>query len=339
MHAVDVVEVTDVAQLVQFVVADGLHPHMALDIREVRRGRSDRGQARSRERDLGRRNKLIDDVRAAGLCALRKDLRQVVLLFLLMIEMVDRIGVIPVDPEIVRRGLKMRKTQHRLLGVSIALRIRILRHAPDTLYGRVVVYILFHHIHIRSGLGHRDVDHLDAEILGDPEMAVIAGHRAQEFQALLPAPGIASHHAMRHGAGYIVKNDVQRGVAEDQHVLRLHLGHFPHKALRLRDTAEDPVIAAVGAGLVEHAVASVQRVHKPVREVQLFAAGLAARHIQRKVLVLGLLKPARHAFPFDMQFLSRHFRICFHFESSRVHNQSYYIPLCAYRQIFCKLAE
>ena len=43
--------------------------------------------------------------------------------------------------------------------------------------GRIIVYIFFYQIHIRSVLIHRNVNHLNSKVFGNLKMSVISGHR------------------------------------------------------------------------------------------------------------------------------------------------------------------
>ena len=111
-------------------------------------------------------------------------------------------------------------------------------------------------------------------------MPVIAGHRAEEFHLVQFTPGRASADAVCVRAGDRVEPDIQRGIAEDHHVVRRHLGHLAHQALRLRYAEKHAVIPAVGARCVVKIAVGIQHVHQSVRQIQLFLGRLAAGHIQ-----------------------------------------------------------
>ena len=55
---------------------------------------------------------------------------------------------------------------------------------------------------IRAVLMERDIDHFDAEELGNGKVSVIAGNRAEEFHLVQLAPGRISHYAVGIGTGY-----------------------------------------------------------------------------------------------------------------------------------------
>ena len=88
------------------------------------------------------------------------------------------IRIVPVNPEILCRGLQPCKTADRFIRIGNALRIRILRHTPDALDRRVLAYQLLYHIHIRPFGGHGYVNHFNTKIFSDGKMPVIAGNRA-----------------------------------------------------------------------------------------------------------------------------------------------------------------
>ena len=102
-HAVDILEEADVAQLVHLVVTYGLHSELLLDVIEVIQRGSERRNAGAREADLGGRSKLVDKVRIARALALRENLDNRILIE--VIEVMNRVGIVPVKTEILGRGL------------------------------------------------------------------------------------------------------------------------------------------------------------------------------------------------------------------------------------------
>ena len=118
------------------------------------------------------------------------------------------------------------QTAYRLIGVGIAGRVRVLRNAPDSLYGRVGGHILLYQIHIRTICGHRNVDHLDAKIFSNGEMSVISRYRTQEFNLVKLAPRGISHNAMSHRTGDGVVHYVQAGVSIDNDIVSRNLDHI-----------------------------------------------------------------------------------------------------------------
>ena len=91
--------------------------------------------------------------------------------------MVDAVGVVPEDTEIFRSRVQLGKTVHSLVRVCDALGVGVFGYAPDSLDGRVCAYQLLNDIHIRACGSHGYIDHLNAEVLCDLEVAVIARDR------------------------------------------------------------------------------------------------------------------------------------------------------------------
>ena len=105
-HAVDISKEADVPQLIYLIMSDRLNLQLAADILQIVEGRREGSQAGARERNLGRGRELIDQVRISRAFALCQNLNQMILG--MIIQMMDRIGVVPVNPEIFRRRLQPR---------------------------------------------------------------------------------------------------------------------------------------------------------------------------------------------------------------------------------------
>ena len=163
----------------------------------------------------------------------------------MVVEMVDGIGIVPVDPEILGRRFQSGKPAHRIVGVGDPLRIGVLGHTPDPLDSLVSRHQLFHHIHIRPHVCHGYVDHVDTEIFRDGKMPVISRHRAEEFHFIQPAPRRAAHDPVSHGPGNRIIHDVQTGVSVDDDLIRMDLHHVCQQLLGLADAIQNTVVAAV----------------------------------------------------------------------------------------------
>ena len=174
-HAVDILEEPGVAQLVYFVVADGLDLHLLADLSQVGVGSADGGDTGAGEADLGSRRELVDHIRVPFLLALHQDLQEIVLFIL--VEMVDAVSVVPEDPEIFCRRFQLGKAVYSLVRVGDSLGVGVLGYAPDSLNSGIIVDQFFYHIHIRAFHSHGNRDHLDAEIFGDREVTVISRNR------------------------------------------------------------------------------------------------------------------------------------------------------------------
>ena len=286
-HAVNILEEADMAQLVHLIVADGLHLQLFLDIFQVVQGRGQGRDAGAREADLRGGRELVDQVRIPGPLAFRKDLKDVVLV--MVIQMMDGIGIVPVEAEILCRRLQTGHPADSLVRVGVPAGVRVLRHAPDALDGLILGDKLLDQVHIRTVLKHRHRDILDPEILRDGEMAVVSRHHTEEFHLVQLAPGRISHDAVAVGAGNGVVHDVQAGVPVEDQVVIGDLHHVSHQLLGLRNAAEHAVIPAVRAVLAGHIRGAAHHVHHAHGEIQLLGTGISAAHIQLQVLCLHLL--------------------------------------------------
>ena len=203
--------------------------------------------------------------------------------------MMNTVGIVPVNPEILCRGLQIGEAADGLIGIGITLGIGVLRHAPDALDGRILCHQFFHQIHIRAFWGHGHVDHLDAKMLGDGKVPVIAGHRAEELHLIQLAPGSASQYAMGHRPGYGVVHDIQAGIAVHDHLLRCYLHHICHQLFCLRDTVQNAVIAAVQSRFCLQDTLAGEDIHDSHGKVKLCCRRLSSGHIQLQALALGIL--------------------------------------------------
>ena len=140
----------------------------------------------------------------------------------------DRIGIVPENPEILCRRFQSGKPSHRLVGIGIPLRVGILGHTPDSLHCRILIYVFFNQIHIRPALRHGNIDHLNAELLRYGKMPVISRNRAKEFHFVQLRPGGAPKDAKKHTARHRIIHNVQTGIAKhNNHILGNtdHVGH------------------------------------------------------------------------------------------------------------------
>ena len=104
----------------------------------------------------------------------------------------DSVCVIPEDAEVLCRRFQSCKAVDGFIGIGDALRIGILRNAPDPLDGRVGAYQLFDNVHVGAGMSHRHVHHFDSEIFRNGKVSVITWNRAQKFYFVQLAPGSAA---------------------------------------------------------------------------------------------------------------------------------------------------
>ena len=109
--------------------------HLLADLCQIGIGCRNRRNPGSRETDLGGRRKLIHHIRVSFFLTLHQNLDQIVLFIL--VEVMNSIGIIPVDPKILCCWIQFCKAVNRFIRVGDPLRIGILRHAPDSLDGRI----------------------------------------------------------------------------------------------------------------------------------------------------------------------------------------------------------
>ena len=309
-HAVNVPEETHMAQLVYLVVANGLHLHLGPDVHQVVLRRRQSGNAGAGEADLGGGGKLVGKVRVACPFALCQNLNQVVLI--VVIQVMDGVGIVPVDAEVHGGGLQSGKPADGIIGIGNALGVGIFGHTPDALDGRIGGYQLLHHIHIGTGGQHGNIDHFDAEILGNGKVAVVTGNRAEEFYLFQLAPGRAAHDPADHGAGHGIEHHVQTGIAVDDHLVGANLHHVGHQFLGFLNAVQHAVVPAVGAVFTGQVTFAVQHIHHAHGEVQLILTGLAAGHIQRQLSFLILRVFCLQGFFLLLQLFTGHFGIRFH---------------------------
>ena len=163
--------------------------------------------------------------------------------------MVNAVCIVPEDTEIFGCRLQRCKTADGFVRISVALRVGIFRHTPDTFDGIILCHQFFYQIHIRSFRSHRNIDHLDSEILGDREMAVISRYRTQEFHFVQFGPWCTSCDTVCIRTCNRIEHYRQAGISIYDHLVWLYLTDIGEQFFRLRNTCQKTVIAAVGAVL------------------------------------------------------------------------------------------
>jgi hypothetical protein len=99
---------------------------------------------------------------------------------LFVCQVMDAVGIVPIEPEIGRRGLHRRQPFDGRVGINCSRRIAVFRNAPHALDGSVIGYEPLNLVHVRTIFPKRHRDHPDAVILANPEVPVVAGYGAQE---------------------------------------------------------------------------------------------------------------------------------------------------------------
>ena len=190
------------------------------------------------------------------------------------------VRVIPEDTKILCCRLQVCEAAYGFIRVGDALRIGVLRHTPNAFDCRVVVDQFFYPIHIRSGYGHRDVDHLNSEGFGDGEVTIITRYRTQKFYFVQLAPGSMSQDTMHHGSRYRVIHDVQAGIAIDDDVVGGYACHARQQFFCFFQSVQHTVVAAIQSCNVFQVALAIQHVQHEHGQVELICAWLSSGHIQ-----------------------------------------------------------
>ena len=268
------------AQLVQLVRPDAAAPGLGEIPFHVRGRGGQHREARTRQRHLRGRGEHDRTVRVSGLGTSLQDVDQ---RGPRLGEVVHRVGVVPQDAEIGRRRLQRREPPDGLVGIGLAARVRVLRHAPDALHRRVDG-LAFDRRHVRPLPRHRDRDHADAEALAQGEVAVIARDGAEDRDRLLlrPRPRAAGHALQQRVDEHVVHQREAR-IVGDHDLLRRRAEHRREQRAGLGQALEVAVIARVGAVLGGGVPVAGQRQHLG-GEVELIGGGLAAGHVELEAL-------------------------------------------------------
>ena len=166
------------------------------------------------------------------------------------VQVMDAVGVVPEDAEIVSSAGHGRQTTNDILGIGDAAGVGVLRNAPDTLHGIVLGDDSLDLIHVGAAFVHLHGNHLDAERFRDAEVTVVTRNGADPLDSRILRPGFAAE-----GAG-------SRGIAR-RHCPRWRQARVPPTitfsgvsssivatvALRLGKTIKHAVVATVGAVL------------------------------------------------------------------------------------------
>lgn len=242
-------------QLVQLIRADGLGGNAALQIFDIPLAGGQGRHARSGEGNLGGGGEEQHVVLGALLQALCIQVQQCVRR---VGQVVDAIGVVPHDAEVLGGGLQGREPPNGLVGIGDARGVGILGHAPTALDGVILCHQPLDQVHIRPGLQHGDRDHLKAEILRHREMAVIAGGGTQEFDLFLAGPRGTAAVAVGKALRDAVEHHLQAGVVPQDDLVRGDVYHLAEDGAHLRQAVPHTVVPAVIAVGVGKLAAGVQ---------------------------------------------------------------------------------
>ena len=311
------------AQLVHLIIADDHDREALADVLHHSFAAGQRRNACAREGDLAGRSEHEDAVLSAVLLALIQQDRS---LDDLVRQVVDDVSLIPENFEVGSSSLHLGEAVDGLVAVGVAVGVGILRHTPDALDGIILSYQLLNNVHIRAGRGHGNADELKTELLGDGEVAVIAGYRAEELALLYLRPGtgrLGEAEAVAHRDEVV--HDLQAGVAAHKDFLRLDTHHVAEQLTGLVQALKVAVVAGIGAG-VGGVIGHLQQTHC---QVHLVRAGLATGHIQLQAHCLKFLVLFFQSCLLSSQFVAGHLKIiCHNTHSFIVRSISHRVRYC-----------
>ena len=257
----------------------------AANLCHVRGGRGDIGHAGAREGDLRRRAELVDEVVSARLGEGVEDVEE---RGVLLGESVDRVGVVPEDAEVGRRGMEIRERADDVVRVGDAGGVRVLGHAPDALDGGVGLDETHHHVHVGAVIehGHRHV--LEAVVRAHLEVPVVSGAGAEELDPPLLAPGLVAADAVRVGVAHEVVHEVEARGAVHDHVGGIDAHDLGGEGARGGQTVGHAVVVNGQAAVGERG-RGVDEVEHGARERRLLGARLPAGHVELEAEGLQVL--------------------------------------------------
>ena len=279
LHSVCVFQEVDVHDLIDLVGVDALEEHLCRDVLDVRLGCRDGGDAAARESDLGRGREGVDAIHRARLA---RDVEDVLEFVILVVEPVHHIGVVPEDAEIACRRLHGGEALDHAVRERDARGIGVLGHAPDALDGVVLPHEGFDDVHIGAVLLHADGDHLDAELLADGEVTVIARSGTDELHLFEIVPRSAAEDSELLGEMHEGVHEVEAAAVADEHFLLLHAEELRKEGFARLGAAEIAVVARVGG--FSRIVVSARLFKHGHCDLELFLGRSAAGHIHVSAL-------------------------------------------------------
>ncbi len=271
-----ILQIADVAQLIDLVKADGLDVDELGEVGDVVLAGGHDGHARAGERDLAGGGEFIHHVPVATVGA---KLQNVGELHEIAVKLMDAVRIIPHEHEVRRGGLHGGQTADGPVGVDHALGIGVLGDVPHALDGGVL-HQLLHHAHIRAGGGHRNGDHLHAEGLRDLEVAVVAGNGADPLDLVQLGPGLlAVEQTVGKCLGHGVKHELEAGVAAHENLRGLAAQQLREQRTGGGDAGHLAVVPRLHA-VDDVILGSFEYVENVRDHVQLLASRLAPGHVQ-----------------------------------------------------------
>ena len=204
-----------------------------------------------------------------------------------MRQRVHRVRVVPEQPEVGGRRAHLDQPANGFPGVGHTGGVGEHRHRPHALDRRVDGDEFFDQVDVRAVLAHRDRDHLDAQGLGDGEVPVVAGRRAEELDARLVIPGPSRiHAAVQHREDDEIVHQLEAGVVAGDQVRHRDAEQLAEYGPQFGQAVQPAVVAGVGALLVAVVVAG--QAQQLVGQVELLGARFAAGEVQGQLHSLQL---------------------------------------------------
>ena len=205
-----------------------------------------------------------------------------------IVEIVDNIRKVPEYAEVGRGGTHGGNSSDRRVAVGLARGVGVFRNTPDTLDGGILDFFL-HLVHIGAFTRQRDGNEVDTASLANGEMAVVAGNGAKEFDLALILPGQAvTVGAEQDRAAHGIVHHIQAGVTAENDIFGRDTKKLGKQCGKLGNTVRQTVVTNIKAGSRQTVFLAFQRKEQLVGQTKLFRAGLAARHIQRKLLLANV---------------------------------------------------
>ena len=289
-HGVQVGQEAHVTQLVELVGADKTGLQMVRDLLDDHGRGGNKTHASTGEGDLGGGGEGDHAILVASLARGVEDVKELVAL---VIQVMHAVGVVPEDAEIGGGRLHRGEATDRLVGVGVARGVGVLGDAPDaldTLIGRDEALDL---VHVRTVLDHTHGNVLDAQILGDAEVAIVAGRGTEELDTRAVVrggelgPRSMAARALEPAHGHGIMLDQQTGATEHERLGRIDAQKLPGERAGGGDALEATVVAAVHAAVGKVGV-SAEQVEHGARDGHLLGRRLAASHIELELARLDL---------------------------------------------------
>jgi hypothetical protein len=153
-----------------------------------------------------------------------------------LIQLVHRVGIVPHNDEFTRRELgQPGNAFHGVAAVDAAGGVGESGYAPEALDARVGRNQVFYLVHVRAGVQQAYWHHLDAQILADGEMTVIAWHRAEKPDLFVIGPGaVCAAQAFAQGEFHHLVHQGQAAAATNQRLFGCGANNAAEQGSRLR---------------------------------------------------------------------------------------------------------